>query len=83
VDEQEDAMRIVVVAAAMVVVGGLVLAQTSPTPGPTRPEPAPGPMAKDIVVNPTADQCGAGWNPTLKWTREKFEAQCGRMKAPK
>jgi hypothetical protein len=76
-------MRTVAVAAATVVVAGLVLAQTSPTPGPTRPEPAPGPMAKDIVVNPTFEQCRAGWNPTLKWTREKFEAQCGRMKAPK
>jgi hypothetical protein len=78
-------MRAMPAAAASIVVltGGLALAQTSPTPGPTKPEPTPAPMAKDIVLNPTLEQCRAGWNPSLKWTREKFEAQCGRMKAPK
>jgi hypothetical protein len=79
-------MRFVAVAASMVVVGGLVLAQTSPTPGPTRPEPAPGPMAKtdqDIVVNSTLGQCRVGWNPTLRWTRDEFDAHCGKMKAAK
>jgi hypothetical protein len=85
-DEQEDAMRIMAVAAAAVVMGGLVLAQTSPTPGPTRPEPAPGPIAqadRDIVVNPTLEQCRAGWNPTLRWTRDGFQAQCAKMHAAK
>jgi hypothetical protein len=85
-DEQEDAMRIMAVAAAMVVVGGLVLAQTSPTPGPTRPETVPGSVAradKDIVVNPTLEQCRVGWHQTLRWTRDEFDAHCGKMKAAK
>jgi hypothetical protein len=75
-------MRIMAVAASMVVVGGLVLAQTSPTPGPTRPEPTPGPIArsdKNIVVNPTLEQCRVGWNPTLRWTRDEFQAHCAKM----
>ena len=79
-------MRIVVVAAAMVVVGGLVLAQTSPTPEPTKPEPAPGPVARagrDIVVNPTLEQCRAGWNPTLRSTRDEFKAHCAKMQTAK
>jgi hypothetical protein len=79
-------MRIMAVAASMVVVGGLVLAQTSPMPGPTRPEPAHGPLARadvDIVVNPTLEQCRAGWNPTLRWTRDEFQAHCAKMQTAK
>ncbi|NJO35172.1 MAG: hypothetical protein HC869_20750 [Rhodospirillales bacterium] len=46
-------MRTVATAVTVVLLAGVVLAQSSPTPGPTKPEPPPAPKHDvDIVANP-------------------------------
>jgi len=72
--------------AAVLALSAAVVAQTSPTPGPNRPEQAPSPLSNpgaDMMINPTDEQCRAGWNEQLKWTREQFESYCAQMKSAK
>jgi hypothetical protein len=62
------------------------LAQTQPTPGPTFPPSADQPLAKpgaDMVINPTLEECRKGWNETLKWSKEQFDAYCLKLKTAK
>ena len=62
------------------------LAQTQPQPGPTIPPPTTSTLGKpgtDMVINPTTEECRAGWNANLKWTKEQFESHCEQMKASK
>jgi hypothetical protein len=76
---------------AVPVVCGLLLAtgalaQTSPPPGPTVPDkaipekmlPVPRP-GDDMVLNPTLEECRAGWRPGLKWTKAQFEKFCTQL----
>jgi hypothetical protein len=73
-------------AGAIVMSVPLASAQTSPTPGPTNPGPAPNPLSKpgsDLVINPTAEECKEGWRPGSKWTREQFDAFCKQLKISK
>jgi hypothetical protein len=60
------------------------LAQTQPHPGPTKPPPTTSPLSKSGTdINPTTEECRAGWNGDLKWTKEQFESHCEQMKASK
>ncbi len=71
--------------ALLAVTSTTVVAQTSPTPGPTNPPP-PNPQAKPgatIVVNPTIAECRKGWNDTLRWTKEQFQEFCNKLGASK
>jgi hypothetical protein len=66
----------------------IILAQTPRTPGPTVPAPTerslPVPKGgENIVINPTAAECKAGWRPGLRWTREEFEAFCRQFEISK
>jgi hypothetical protein len=78
----------------MLWLGGVVLAwpsadgiaQTSPAPGPTIPQPPDQPLAqsgRDLVVNPTMEECQKGWDPRSRWTREQFTQFCAKLKAAK
>jgi hypothetical protein len=64
---------------------GAVVAQTSPPPGPTAPEGSlPVPKAgENLVLNPTRDECKAGWRPGLKWTKKQFDQFCRQMEISK
>ena len=76
----------VLVAAIVMWAAGPALAQTSPTPGPTNPNPESNPLSKpgtDLVINPTTEECEKGWRTDLKWTREQFDAFCVQMKTSK
>jgi hypothetical protein len=60
--------------------------QGTPAPGPTNPNPKPPADAKpgkDLVANPTTEECNRGWNANLKWTKEQFEQFCATMRAAK
>jgi len=60
-------------------------AQNVPSPGPTNPAPS-NPQGKEgatIVVNPTAEECKRGWDPSTKWTKEQFDQFCTRLGASK
>lgn len=73
-------------AAVLALGAAAALAQTSPTPGPNRPEQSSSPLSKpgtDMVINPTEEECRAAWNPRLKWTREQFENYCAQMRSAK
>ena len=64
---------------------GAILAQTSPRPGPTAP-PRTLPVPKggeSLIVNPTKDECHAGWRSGLKWTQEEFDKFCRQMEISK
>ena len=77
---------VAILAVAAVPCARLAGAQTSPTPGPTNPSPAPNALSKpgaDLVINPTTEECEKGWRPGLKWTQEQFEAFCTQMKTSK
>jgi hypothetical protein len=68
---------------AIMLAAGLALGQGPATPGPTKPPPGDARPKTDIVANPTVDQCRAGWNPSLTWTKEQFESFCAKLKAAK
>jgi hypothetical protein len=61
------------------------LAQTLPPPGPTAPSKSlPVPKGgENLVINPTMDECKAGWRPGLKWTKEQFDGFCRQMEISK
>jgi hypothetical protein len=60
----------------------MALAQNTPAPGPTNPNPQAQPGAT-MVINPTEQECRRGWDPSLKWTRQQFEEFCTRLGASK
>jgi hypothetical protein len=63
----------------------VALAQNAPSPGPTNPAP-PNPQGKEgatIVINPTAEECKRGWDPSTKWTKEQFDRFCTSLGASK
>ena len=63
-----------------------LLGQGTPAPGPTNPNPLPSAETKpgkDLVVNPTSEECNRGWNANLKWTKEQFEQFCATLRAAK
>lgn len=58
------------------------LAQTQPSPGPTKPPPVSSPLEKpgtDMAINPTTEQCREGWKPSLKWTKAQFDRLCAQI----
>jgi hypothetical protein len=64
---------------------GGALAQTAPPAGATAP-PKTLPVPKggeSLVINPTTDQCRAGWRPSLRWTKAEFEGFCRQLKISK
>jgi hypothetical protein len=70
--------------AAVMAAATSALGQGAPKPGPTNPPPAqPVRPQTDIVINPTAEQCQAGWNASLAWTKEQFESFCAKLRAAK
>jgi hypothetical protein len=76
----------VVGAMALVVFAGTAIYAQGPTPGPTNPNPPPQAETKpgkDLVVNPTTEECKQGWSANMKWTKEQFEQFCAQMKAAK
>jgi hypothetical protein len=77
-----EILAVFLVGAAMMVGASLALSQGPTSPGPTKPPPpsADKPQ-KDIVINPTEEECRAGWNPSLSLTKEEFESFCAKMKA--
>jgi len=57
------------------------LAQASPSPGPTAP-PKTLPVPKggeSLVINPTKDECKAGWCPDLRRSEVDFDNICVQM----
>lgn len=53
--------------------------------GPREP-PASNPQAKPgatIVINPTEQECRQGWNSSMRWTREQFDAFCETLRKSK
>jgi hypothetical protein len=62
------------IAAAFVLTMGTAIAQPASPPKPeTNPQSKSG---ATIVVHPTEDECRKGWNASLRWTKEQFEAFC-------
>ncbi|HEY7465778.1 MAG TPA: hypothetical protein VIB47_03730 [Dehalococcoidia bacterium] len=75
-------------AAAFVIhvdVAGAILAQTSSPPGPTVPEKSlPVPKGgENLVLNPTLNECRAGWRPGLRWSKVEFDKFCRQMEISK
>jgi hypothetical protein len=73
------------VIAVCVGIAGAILAQTSPSPGPTAP-PKTLPVPKggeSLVINPTKDECKAGWRAGLRWTKEEFGKFCRQLEISK
>jgi hypothetical protein len=65
---------------------GFAVAQTSPSPGPTNPNPAPNSALKpgtDLVINPTTEECQKGWQEGSKWSKDQFDNFCMQMKTSK
>jgi hypothetical protein len=65
--------------------GGAIVAQTSPSPGPTAP-PKSLPVPKggeSLVINPTKAECKAGWRPDLRWTKGEFDKFCRQLEISK
>jgi hypothetical protein len=75
------AARLAAAIALSVGVAGVILAQTSPPPGPTVPEKSlPVPKGgESLIINPTKDECKGGWRPDLKWTKEEFDKFCRQL----
>jgi hypothetical protein len=70
--------------AAVMVATTPALGQGPPKPSPTKPPPPePTRPQTGIVINPTAEECQAGWNSSLAWTKEQFESFCAKLKAAK
>ena len=79
-------LRSVGAVAAVLCAATVLLGQGTPAPGPSNPNPQPSAETKpgkDLVVNPTSEECNRGWNANLKWTREQFEQFCATLRAAK
>ena len=75
------AARLAAAVALCTVIAGTILAQTTPPSGPTVP-PKTLPVPKggeSLVINPTRDECNAGWRPGLRWTRVEFDKFCRQL----
>jgi hypothetical protein len=60
---------------------GTAVAQPASPPKPVaNPQSKPG---ATIVINPTEDECRSGWNASLRWTKEQFDAFCSQLKTSK
>jgi hypothetical protein len=66
-----------------VAVAGAILAQTSPPPGPSGPPLRVPKGGESLVINPTRDECRAGWRPGLRWSKAEFTKFCHQMKISK
>jgi hypothetical protein len=77
--------RLVAAGALCLGIAGSCLAQTSPAPGPTvPPKTLPVPKTGDnMLVNPTQEECKAGWRPELKWSKEQFDKHCAQLEISK
>jgi hypothetical protein len=82
-------LSMVTVLTRLVVIVGVYaggsLAQTSPPAGPTVP-PKTLPVPKggeSLVINPTKDECTAGWRPGLRWTQAEFDKFCRQLEISK
>lgn len=76
----------VLAAGALLAAASNLSAQTQPAPGPTKPPPVsaqPGQPSTETAQGPSAEQCRAGWNPGLAWTKEQFDTRCGQPKLQK
>jgi hypothetical protein len=77
-----EILAVFFVGAAMMIGASLALGQGVPSPGPTKPSPPSADKPKkDIVINPTEEECRTGWNPSHSLTKEEFESFCAKMKA--
>lgn len=79
------AARLAATVALCLGTAGTSLAQTSPPPGPTVPPktlPVPKP-GESLVINPTQQECDAGWRPGLRWTKQEFDKFCTQLKISK
>ena len=76
------AARLVTIVALL---AGECLAQTSPPAGPTVPPKAlPVPKGgESLILNPTKDECKAGWRPGLRWTQTEFHKFCRQLEISK
>jgi hypothetical protein len=75
-------LTVLLAAAAVIFAATPALGQGPPKP--TKPPPAePTRPQTGIVINPTAEECQAGWNSGLAWTKEQFESFCAKLKAAK
>ena len=77
--------RLIVAAALWALIAGAILAQEKPSPGPTVPgKTLPVPKAgEDLVLNPTLEECKAGWRRGMKWTKDEFDKLCTQLKISK
>jgi len=49
-------------------------------------QPAQSPQSKPgatIIVNPTEQECNAGWHAGMKWTKPQFDEFCDKLRASK
>jgi hypothetical protein len=70
--------------AVLLAASGGASAQTQPTPGPTKPPPTVAqPGQAPTTGGPSAEQCRAGWNPSLVWSKEQVEIRCNQQKGQK
>ena len=79
------ALRKAAAVALVLGLSGTCLAQTTPSPGPTVPQkslPVPKP-GESMIINPTREECKAGWRPGLRWTKQEFDKHCAQMEISK
>jgi hypothetical protein len=79
------AARLAATVGLCAVTAGAILAQTSPSTGPTVP-PKTLPVPKggeSLFINPTNDECKAGWRPGLRWSRVEFDKFCRQLEISK
>jgi hypothetical protein len=44
------------------------------------PVPKPG---ESMIINPTREECKAGWRPGLRWTKQEFDNHCAQLEISK
>jgi len=57
------------------------VAQDKSVPGPTVPTPPASKRGEmsTMVINPTVEECKAGWNASMRWTQYEFKEMCARL----